>query len=914
MARTKPIPNSLESPTLKLEFDPKFKQWTLYEKLQGEWIPTVRSAFAELALKDGRTLRIDDQHLPPKVTKGKVTDFIGKGRNLVVKTFHGGVEVEAKFTLYSLTKAMTVQLEIKNKTKEAIEFEELNLLTSSGGSNLLFTGGRVFMHVNGYQSWSESDVVEPDTDALKSFWSTTLYSRAVEKSVLLGFVTNELAVNSFEVRRSPSSDREFEIKSVSDWRGLQIGSGKSVTSDRLLIQFSESPLENLEQYSNSLYKFSIKKKQSFLTGHSPRRGPATGWCSWYYRYGNVRESDLIENVEFAEERFKSAGLRYIQLDDGYQRAAGDWDANQKFPHGHRWLADQIHRRGFQAGLWIAPFAVGERSNLFREHQDWLLKNPDGSLRKVGTNEAWGGDVYALDPTITHVQKWLQKLFREVVHDWHYDYVKIDFLYYAALGPPYHEAGTSAQACRLGLKAIRDGIGSKNFILGCGAPLGLAVGLVDGMRIGQDVEATWTSVQACAAFASHRYFYHNNAWFDDPDCLVVREPLTIDQGRVWASLIALSGQMNFLGESLTLLPPHRVDLLTKTFPVHETGAVPVDLFEPASDTGMTIRNTEGAEHHLTRLVSFSVGDDLKWKEPGFDDSQWELVTIPQPWENYDGLENYDGFGWYRVHFYLPQEWQSSDLTLLLGRIDDCDETFLNGTMIGSSGTMPPQYQSASNLFRSYRIPAEAVNWKGQNVMAIRVYDGGGRGGLYSLKKLYVPKVWNLEVKKKSKQWNVVGVFNWEDKTQKIEIPFEKLGLSKDEEYLVYESWDAEFLGEQKGSIEIELNPTSSKILVIHKQEGRPVILSTSRHITQGAVDLKEVRWNEKKLTMEGQSVNLIRGDYALIVWIPTRYRFVKAITAVKYEAVEISPSLLKITLKLGKDKPLGWKLQFERTAV
>ncbi len=733
MARAKPTPNVIESPTLKLEFDTRFKQWTLYEQLAGDWTPTIRVAFTELTLKDGRTLRIDDQHSTPKAVKKKVTDFIGKGKSLVIGSVHSGVELLARFTLYTSSKAMGIQLEAKNRTQEVIEFKELNLLTSSGNSNLLFTGGRVHMHVNGYQSWSESDVAEPDTDAITSYWSTTLYSPAREESILLGFVTNAVAVNSFEVRRSSSSGNEFEIKSISDLRGLQVRPGKSAVFDRLLIQFSESPLNSLERYSDALYKFSIGKKQSFLTGHTPRKGPPTGWCSWYYYYANVKESDVIENLEFAEEHFKSAGLRYIQLDDGYQRAAGDWEMNEKFPHGHRWLTDQIHRHGFLAGLWVAPFAVGERSDLFREHQDWLLKNPDGSLKKVGINEPWGGDVYVLDATIADVQKWLQKLFRKVVHDWHYDYVKVDFLYYAALGPPYQEAGTSGQACRAGLKAIRDGVGSKNFILGCGAPLGLAVGLVDGMRIGQDVEATWTGVQPCAAAAAHRFFYHNNAWYDDPDCLVVREPLTIDQGRAWATLVALSGQMNLLSDNLPALPPDRVDLLRRTLPAYEEAAVPMDLFEPALDTGMTIRNAEGAEHHLARLVDFKAGDNLEWKEPGFDDSQWELVTIPQPWENYDGLENYDGYGWYRLHFYLPPDWSPSDLTLSLGRVDDCDETFLNGTMIGSGGTMPPQYQSAPNLFRIYRIPAEAVDWKGQNVLAIRVYDGGGRGGLYSLKK-------------------------------------------------------------------------------------------------------------------------------------------------------------------------------------
>ncbi len=114
----------------------------------------------------------------------------------------------------------------------------------------------------------------------------------------------------------------------------------------------------------------------------------TGWCSWYYYYAKVTEKDVTENLGSAAEHFRDRGLQYIQIDDGYQRAAGDWDMNEKFPHGHRWLTKQIHHRGFHAGLWLAPFAVGARSDLFKNHPDWLLKNPDGSPKKIFSMENW----------------------------------------------------------------------------------------------------------------------------------------------------------------------------------------------------------------------------------------------------------------------------------------------------------------------------------------------------------------------------------------------------------------------------------------------------------------------------------------------------------------------------------------------
>jgi hypothetical protein len=913
MAREKSAPNVIESSSLRLEFDTKTRDWALYEKSVNEWSPVIRSGFVQLTLHDGRALRTDDQHASQKITKKKSTDFFGRGRCLVVRSSHSEVELEVRFTLYNAVKAMGFELQMRNKTHEAMECKGLNLLTSSAPANLLFREGPVYMQINGCDSQSESDVVEVETDPLTSFWRTIFYSPTKSESVLLGFLTNKLSVNSFEVQRLTANGREFEIKSISDLTALKIEPGKSITSDRLIIQFLEPPLENLEKYSNLCYKFSTGKKQAFLTGHSPRIHVPAGWSSERFGHIDVSESEVIKNLEVAEPQFKAAGLQYILIGDGYQRAAGDWETNEKFPQGHRWLTDQIHRRGFLAGLWLAPFAVAEESELYKEHQDWLLKAPDGSLKKVEREPEWGGDIYVLDPTLPEVLRWMRKLFQKITHTWRYNSVEVHLLSHATLGPPYEKAATTVQAYRMGLQAIRDGVGSKKLLLASDALLEPSLGLIDGLRMAQSIEESWNRVQAAAGAASHRYSYHNQAWFSDSDRLEVGEPLTLDQARARAALKALSGQVNIMVDNLSTLSRERLELLSKTLPVNEAGAVPLGLFELGDEVGMSIRRPDGGVYRLARLIKFKIGDDLNWKETAVDDSDWELVPIPQAWQTYEGHEDYHGYAWYRLRFQLPTDWSPSDLTLGLGRIDDCDETFLNGTKIGSSGTMPPQYQTAWNLFRTYRIAKEVVNWKGENVLAIRAYDSGGQGGLYSLKKLHLSRIWNLLVNKKSEQWNVVGVINWEDSPQKISLPFEKLGLLPNQRYLVYECWEEQLLGEFQNRVELELQPTSSKILSIHRQEGRPRVLSTSRHITQGAVDLKEIRWNGKKSTIEGKSVNLLRGDYALVVWIPGGYKFLKAITAVKYETSEISPSLLKITLKLGKDKPLAWKLHFERTS-
>ncbi|GAA5025583.1 hypothetical protein GCM10011506_10340 [Marivirga lumbricoides] len=138
--------------------------------------------------------------------------------------------------------------------------------------------------------------------------------------------------------------------------------------------------------------------------------------------------------------------------------------------------------------------------------------------------------------------------------------------------------------------------------------------------------------------------------------------------------------------------------------------------------------------------FNIGDNIEWKNPYYNDTKWEKVAVPADWEN-EGFNGYDGFAWYRIHFDGITLNQSELYFLVLGFIDDVDETYINGKLIGKSGSFPPRNRTAYNSHRSYSIPSEAINFKGDNVIAVRVFDEMGSGGivageigLYTLKKL------------------------------------------------------------------------------------------------------------------------------------------------------------------------------------
>lgn len=140
-----------------------------------------------------------------------------------------------------------------------------------------------------------------------------------------------------------------------------------------------------------------------------------------------------------------------------------------------------------------------------------------------------------------------------------------------------------------------------------------------------------------------------------------------------------------------------------------------------------------EINLAGIWKFKTGDSLNWKEKQYQDDQWQQITVPGFWED-QGQRDYDGFAWYRLHFKIPAQLKKQKLILLLGKIDDLDECFLNGSRIGHTGDMnaPPEEISFDNEYRelrAYFIPDNQLLLPEGNILAVRVYDGFIDGGIY-----------------------------------------------------------------------------------------------------------------------------------------------------------------------------------------
>jgi alpha-galactosidase len=220
-----------------------------------------------------------------------------------------------------------------------------------------------------------------------------------------------------------------------------------------------------------------------LGKNSATKSPAV-WCSWYSFYTHINE----ENLTQALHNLGDLPFDVFQVDDGWQRAIGDWVPNDKFPGGMDALAAQIRRTGRTPGLWLAPLLVVPNSNIYRQHPDWLLRDKRGKLISAGFN--WNKPLYALDTTHPEVLKWLSALMKQV-RTWGFDYIKLDFLYAGALPGARHNDIPREQAYRQGLATLREALGDA-YLLTCGAPIIPSIGLCDGMRVGPDVASHWDS--------------------------------------------------------------------------------------------------------------------------------------------------------------------------------------------------------------------------------------------------------------------------------------------------------------------------------------------------------------------------------------------------------------------------------------
>lgn len=392
----------------------------------------------------------------------------------------------------------------------------------------------------------------PAPEGAKAFYGLLTLSEPGGKNHLLAFTSCRRFSGQFYLSGS-------RLKVVIDTEGLELKAGESWQLEEFTFQ-SGSDREQL-----------LANLSERLQANHPRlhfAAPPAGWCSWYCFGPRVTAQQVLDNLDFIAKH--SPGLKYIQIDDGYQPAMGDWlETGAAFGGNVQGVLKQIRERGFEPAIWVAPFIAEEKSNLFRQHSDWFVKDEEGKpLRsdKVTFGGWRRGPWYVLDGTHPQVQQHYENLFRTMRRDWGCTYFKLDANFWGAIhGGRFHDSrATRVQAYRRGMQAVLRGA-DDGFILGCNHPIWASLGLIHGSRSSNDIKRTWERVATTARQNLLRNWQNGRLWWNDPDAVVLTGDLSEEAFRFHATAIYATGGMILSGDDLTKISTEKLDMLRKLQP-------------------------------------------------------------------------------------------------------------------------------------------------------------------------------------------------------------------------------------------------------------------------------------------------------------------------------------------------------------
>lgn len=347
----------------------------------------------------------------------------------------------------------------------------------------------------------------------------------------------------------------------------------------------------------------------------------TGYTSWYNYFQKIDENIILRDLKGLSRARESVNI--FQIDDGYEPFVGDWlDYNGKdFPNGMKTVADAVHREGYLAGIWLAPFNVQRgKSRILKEHPDWLIRNPDGKPQ-LGC-VAWGG-AYTLDIYNPEVREHLKKVFDTVLNDWGYDMVKLDFLYSQCRTP--RDNKTRGTIMCEAMDFLRECVGDK-LILGCGVPLGPAFGVVDACRISCDVDLSYggkfynsmsinnelPSAQNAINNSMFRRHLNGRAFLNDPDVFFLRDhnlTFTWEQKLLLAKINNLFGRVLFVSDDAGEYSEAELEVLKETFRESDAKILDVKCVGARADGNYEIKFIENGEEKLLYFNLFTGASNI-----------------------------------------------------------------------------------------------------------------------------------------------------------------------------------------------------------------------------------------------------------------------------------------------------------------
>jgi hypothetical protein len=387
----------------------------------------------------------------------------------------------------------------------------------------------------------------------------------------MSLLVGALSAAQFRPWVAVSAAPDLRLVAASGGSGEEIAvpAGGQLDGETFRVELGAEPNEVLRRYGAAL--------PSRRATRQPRA--QAGWNSWYQLWDTVDEKAVRENAALARQILgpslpTDAPPLRIVVDDGWQKAWGDWEPNEKFPAGLDGLARDLTGQGFTLGVWLAPLLAAEQSQVYKDHPGWFL--PDATYK-----HAKNGLMHVLDVTNPEAAAHLTAVIQTIA-SWGYTLLKIDFLFAGTYEAQRAAPATGMAAYNKALRVIRDAAGDGVTLVAVGAPALPSIAYTEGWRVGPDIalentDVAWPYIPNQARTLAARWPFCL-ATLCDADPAILRKLGDPEIG-AGAWVAAFGGGAFFLSDDLRALPAGRsalgVDAARVAAGLSGTPSIPLD---------------------------------------------------------------------------------------------------------------------------------------------------------------------------------------------------------------------------------------------------------------------------------------------------------------------------------------------------
>lgn len=430
----------------------------------------------------------------------------------------------------------------------------------------------------------------------------------------------------------------------SDGEGRQLKPGETIQYEQIVLRRAGDWLALLDQFGAAI------AAENGITKLKP--ADFKGWATWDY-YGRVfNAKDIYGNMDALNKL--APGANMVQIDGGWWTERGDYQSVRPdlLPGGIKEIVSRIKFEGKVPGIHLDGFRGDENSEIYKTHPEYFLHDENGKLIVEAKDKSGEAMNYIyFDYSHPGARAHIADCIRNMKENWGIRYFKVDFMRYGLKNDTlaknksangikaYDPTITSVERFRLGMRAMREAMGTDAYFLGCSAVFGPCIGFVDGMRTGGDIHPRYEAFPERSLANLGNFYLSGKVFNGDADYLVFREAadedkavsqevvkhggrMTMNEAQMWADFNKLYGTTRLHSDNLMTLRPERQALVKDVFqyPAMEQ-TVPLDLWRHGT------QKSDGFELVLARkgtevyLGVFNWGDAAKdYAVPAFGKSE------------------------------------------------------------------------------------------------------------------------------------------------------------------------------------------------------------------------------------------------------------------------------------------------------